>query len=168
MLIDYQVVAHSEQRYETAGDWWWDNSAFKLGNMTAETKPDNPVLHIRVSKMSDPRHELLVFHHELTEALLCREAGVTAEQVDAWDEEYERRRGELFKDDEIRKEHPAVPEMTGFAMTCGCWITRTSEPGDDIHAPYHAAHATATECERKIAKALGVGWAAYNDEVAGL
>src|SRR5262249_37826766 len=65
-----EVIDHTAQRYDTAGDWWFD--------------PDG-TLHVAVSKMSDPRYTVLLAMHELTEAILCRHAGVTTEQVDAWD-----------------------------------------------------------------------------------
>lgn len=68
--IVIEVIDHTAQRYDTAGDWWFD--------------PDG-TLHVAVSKMSDPRYTVLLAMHELTEAILCRHAGVTTEQVDAWD-----------------------------------------------------------------------------------
>ena len=43
------------------------------------------VLEIKVAKMPDKRMELLLAIHELIEALLCAERGITAEMVDTFD-----------------------------------------------------------------------------------
>jgi len=69
MKVVIETIPHSEQRYDTCGDWWQDGDT----------------MHIRVSKMSDPRYEQLVVVHELVEVFLCQHAGITAEQVDAFD-----------------------------------------------------------------------------------
>ena len=50
--------------------------------------------------MTDRRYELLVALHELVEALLCKEAGVSQERVDALDEAYEAKRLPDDKDSE--------------------------------------------------------------------
>jgi hypothetical protein len=81
MRIIIETVDHKDQRYDTVGDWQTGNpikQAFKHG-------PDDDILFIRVSRMADWRSEALVAVHELVEALLCRQAGITAEVVDAWD-----------------------------------------------------------------------------------
>ena len=69
MKIVIETVPHAEQRYNTIGDWQWDGST----------------LNIKVSQMGDWRKEMLVGVHELVETLLCKKAGVTEEQVDAFD-----------------------------------------------------------------------------------
>jgi hypothetical protein len=71
MDIIIRIVPKEEQRYETAGDW--------------QFHPTNGDLIIKVSKMSDWRYEMCVAIHELTEALLCKQNGVTEQQVDNWD-----------------------------------------------------------------------------------
>jgi len=123
MNVRMKVIPHAEQRYATVGDWYFT----KAGN-----------LQIRVSRLSDPRYETLVAVHELVEAVLCREAGVSEREVDAFDMAYERHRkpGDL------------------------------GEPGDDPRAPYHRQHAAATWFEKALAGKLGVDWAAYEREVA--
>ena len=70
MRIQIETIQHAAQRYSTAGDWWWD--------------PDG-TLQMRISELPEPRYSALVMMHELTEALLCRDRGITAEEVDAWD-----------------------------------------------------------------------------------
>lgn len=69
ILIRIQTKPHSEQRYDTAGDW--------LASPTEIT--------ITVSEMPDKRYERLVAIHEVVEALLCRWLRISQEAVDAWD-----------------------------------------------------------------------------------
>jgi hypothetical protein len=73
MNITIKTIPHDQQRYETAGDWWFDDAGD---------------LEIRVSEMGDWREEALVAFHELAEVLLCKQRGITAEQVDAFDKAY--------------------------------------------------------------------------------
>ena len=91
----------------------------------------NGDLLISVSKMSDPRYETLVAAHELIEAMLCRQAGISERAVDAFDRHYEA--------------HRKAGDQ--------------SEPGDDPRAPYHRQHVAATKIERELAALLGVVWA---------
>ncbi len=77
LVVRLHVLPQSEQRYETEGDWLWENNA----------------LEIRISREvgdDDPRYGLLMFVHELVEALLCRSMGVSAAQVDAFDMLHQR------------------------------------------------------------------------------
>jgi hypothetical protein len=84
LVVRLQVVPQREQRYDTEGDWLWvDNT-----------------LQVRISREvgnDDPRYGLLLFIHEVVEALLCRSMGVTAAQVDTFDMLHHRDRepGEL-------------------------------------------------------------------------
>jgi len=113
----------AKMRYPTVGDW--------------QFKPDGS-LHITVARMSDRRYEFLVGLHELVEALLCKQAGVSQAAVDAFDVEYEKRRKQ--GDD--------------------------SEPGDAAGAPYRREHVIASVTERLAADLLGVNWDRYGAEVA--
>ena len=70
MKIVIETIPHLEQRYPTVGDW-------------QIVGPGE--LRIAVSRMSDPRREWLVAVHELIEALLCIDAGVTQDEVDRFD-----------------------------------------------------------------------------------
>jgi hypothetical protein len=81
------------------------------------------------------QNETLVVVHELVEAVLCKEAGVSQREVDEFDMSFERHRkpGDL------------------------------SEPGDDPKAPYQ--HQAASWFEKALAEKLGVDWAAYSREV---
>jgi hypothetical protein len=70
MNITIKTIQHSKQRYDTCGDWWFD----KKGN-----------LQIRVSDMDNWKYEYLVGDHEVREALLCKDRGITQKEVDKFD-----------------------------------------------------------------------------------
>lgn len=123
--IVIQIVPHESQRYTTCGDWYYDS---------------DDVLHIKVSKLSDWRHEMLVAVHELVEVLTCKNDGVTQEVVDKFDKEFEVNREEGNED----------------------------EPGDDPTAPYVNQHCLATGIERILAQQWGVKWNEYADELESL
>ena len=74
--ITIEVIPHSQQRYETAGDWQWDGEN----------------LSIKVSDMGDWRYNAAVAVHELVEVLLCKNDGVAQEAVDKFDIEFEKNR----------------------------------------------------------------------------
>src|SRR5215475_7195724 len=121
-----ETIDHKDQRYPTVGDWYFDEH----GNLV-----------IRVSKMSDPRYEMLVAVHELVEVLQCQRDGVSQESVDQFDKAFEEKRAK----GELKDEN--------------------AEPGDEPDAPYHEQHCLATSVERLLAYSLGVNWSQYADEV---
>ena len=125
MNVFIKIIPHAEQRYPTVGDWTLDEA----GDLT-----------IRVSKLSDWRHEMLVMVHELYEAALCEHDGITQQAVDVFDKDFEANRAE---DDD-------------------------SEPGDAPKAPYRLQHFRATNIERQMADALGVNWQEYEAELTAL
>src|SRR6185312_4964921 len=137
LKIRLKSIPHKNQRYPTVGDFLWT----KKGK-----------LRVWISNLSHPNHELLVGLHEVIEAVLCRQLGIHTDDVDKWDEDYEAAREVLEKEGKQAFFH------------CGCEITMTSEPGDDIHCPYGPMHKVATRCEKEIAKALQVVWKDYSDE----
>jgi hypothetical protein len=106
-------------------------------------------LQIRVSFMRDARFEQLIAHHEHHEALICLAKGISFAEIDAFDTAYEAAR-----------ESGRAP--------CGCEITKDAEPGEDVHAPYHKAHMSASRVERQLAAMLGVDWDEYDAEVRSL
>lgn len=87
MKIVIESIDHKDQRYETVGDWFWDEKG---------------VLQIRVSRMSDRRYEWLAMLHEIVEALLCKHDGIDEECVTEFDKmfEIERARGDHGKEEE--------------------------------------------------------------------
>jgi len=149
MRASISTIDHARQRYETTGDWG------------VSTLLDDVNIHVKVSAFGDWRHELLVGVHELIEAALCFNDGITDEVVTAFDKSYEAAR------DAIEREQFDGPVML-YQRTydCRCRITDTSEPGDDKHAPYFEQHQFATVVEKAIARRLGVDWDEY--ELANL
>lgn len=73
MIINFKTIPHADQRYETVGDYW----------------EDGDTIHFRVSHLSDPRYEWLVFLHELVENALRKFAGISIVEIDAFDLAYE-------------------------------------------------------------------------------
>lgn len=124
MNIICKTIPHNEHRYPTVGDWWWEGD----------------VLHIRVSKMSDWRYMFLVVFHELAEVAMCKFLGVTQQEVDAFDTNFEEHRED----------------------------GNTDEPGDEPDAPYHVPHCIASGLERVMAGVIGVVWKDYDNEVNSL
>jgi len=71
--IHIAIIPHAKQRYPTVGDWQYEGPR------------DATHLMVKVSAMPDQRMEQAIAIHELVEALLCNHAGITQEEVDAWD-----------------------------------------------------------------------------------
>jgi len=76
MEIHVKVIPHSEQKYETCGDWWWEGDT----------------LEIRVSELGNPTWEFLIAAHEEDEAMGCKKDGIKVEDIDAFDIAYEEAR----------------------------------------------------------------------------
>lgn len=123
MNIHIQVVLPSQMRPEVDGaDWYFDS------------KGD---LQVRVCPMSDERMEIALAIHEAFEALLCKYDGVAVEQVDRFDQQYD-------------KEHPDEDD---------------TEAGDDPSAPYRIQHSLATAVERIYVAHTNLDWKTYDDEL---
>jgi hypothetical protein len=120
-----RVIPHTAQRYETVGDYYRD---------------EDENMHIKVSHMSDNRHELLVIIHELIEVILTEHRGISEKSISDFDIEFEKNRQPNNLD----------------------------EPGDDIHAPYYKEHQIATAVERLMAAELNVDWHKYENECNSL
>jgi len=75
--VEITVISHKDQRYETCGDWYFDEAG---------------KLYIRVSRLGDWRYEQLIAIHELAEVMWCIKHGVTTKQVDEFDFAYEASR----------------------------------------------------------------------------
>lgn len=125
MNVNIKVIPHEQQRYSTVGDWWLD---------------EHGDLQIRVSQLSDWRREQLIAIHEYAEYLMCKNDGITTEDVDKFDKEFEANREEGNED----------------------------EPGDEPTSPYVRQHCMATGIERIMAAQLGVAWKPYEDELVEL
>lgn len=90
MRVVIETIPHEKQRYDTCGDWWWEDET----------------LQTRVSAIPESaggwRASMCVAIHELTEALLCKARGIDQKAVDDFD------MGPGADDDEPG-EHPAAP-----------------------------------------------------------
>jgi hypothetical protein len=124
LLFKASRIDHAEQRYPTCGDWI--------------AQPDGSC-HITVSRLPDPRYELLVAIHELCEATLCAHRGILQSAVDAFDKRFEAERAQGQHGDE--------------------------EPGDDPAAPYYREHQIATAIEKQMAHWLDVDWSEYEKAI---
>jgi hypothetical protein len=126
--IYIEVIPHSQQRYPTCGDYTWD--------LLTKT------LRIYVSNTGDWRETVSVAIHELTEAVLCLDRGISQKQIDAFDIDFEKRRDE-------GKVH-------------------YDEPGVDPAAPYFDEHKIATFIEKVLVKQLKLKWNKYNKHLDDL
>ena len=77
LIINIETIKHSQHRYPTVGDW----------NYTATGD-----WRIRVSEMANWRFEFLVAFHEMIEMALCRDKGITEQEVTKFDKAYEANR----------------------------------------------------------------------------
>lgn len=127
MNVHIEVIPHSDQRYPTVGDWFFEGGE----------------LMIRVSDLGNWRYQMLVAVHELSEALMCKEHGVSQAAVDRFDKKFEKER------------------VTGLRGPF-------DEPGDDSSAPYRKEHGIATGIERILAAELNVDWNKYADAIESL
>lgn len=70
MKVVIETIPHNCQRYDTVGDYWTD--------------PDGTI-QLRVSDLKSFNFEMLLALHELVELTLCRQHGVTQEDIDGFD-----------------------------------------------------------------------------------
>lgn len=77
MEIHIKTIPHVQQRYNTPGDYFYDD----LG-----------VLQVRISDLGNSFYETLVAIHEITEELLTKNRGLTEPEIMDFDLYYEKRR----------------------------------------------------------------------------
>jgi hypothetical protein len=138
MKIIIESKQHELQRYDTVGDWFYD---------------DDGTLHIVISNLSDERYIALVAIHELIEVLLCKHRHISQRSVDDFDMCFENERQAAIK---LGVSEEKLNEIIA------------SEPGDDSASPYHKEHCFATGIERLMASELDVKWKQYEKEVESL
>lgn len=97
MKVTIETIPHSQQEYETIGDWKW----------TKTRNGSEDLLWIGVSELGDWRKEMAVAVHELVEALLCRQAEISTQAVDQFDLNYENAR--TVSDDSEPGDDPTAP-----------------------------------------------------------
>jgi hypothetical protein len=74
MNIHIIKVTKDQMRYDTAGDWYYDEA----GDLVIKVATDFP-------EFPTNDHHNLVALHELIEVLLCRKRGITQQMVDDFD-----------------------------------------------------------------------------------
>lgn len=124
MRIHIETTPYKAMRYPTVGDW--------------QITPTG--IFIQVSDMGNEDYAFLVGIHEAIEVWLCQKHGVTTEEVDAFDKDFEAKREEGNID----------------------------EPGDSKLSPYYCEHQFASNIECMIAYELGVDLTEYEEAVNAL
>lgn len=109
------------QRFTTLGDW-------------LEISPG--CFEIRISHMTNWKHEFLVLIHELTEWAICQAMGVSTEEADAFDAMWER---------EIEDEIQSIYKEAGFDLRC----------------PYRRGHVWGCRMERLFCWLIQADWKEY-------
>jgi len=126
--IDITAVPHGEQSYDTPAEW---------------EEPVEGVWQIAVSDLRDWRYNLLTALGQQIEMALCKQAGVTSEQIQAFAVAHGKRR------------------RAGDSDYQGA-------PGDHPDAPHKQAHRFAQQMLKQIAPELGVVWSRYQRALEAL
>jgi hypothetical protein len=77
MEIHIKTIPHSNQNYNTVGDYWID---------------ENGTIQIRVSDMGNKDYEFLTMNHEIQEIYLCLKRGISFEEISKFDIQFEKDR----------------------------------------------------------------------------
>lgn len=77
MEIHIKTIPHNAHRFETVGDYWYDETG---------------VLQVRISDMGNEFYEKMVAIHELVEEALTKKRGLMEPDILAFDQYYEKRR----------------------------------------------------------------------------
>ena len=124
MKVVIKTIPHEQQRYPTCGDYFYEDGA----------------LVIQVSDLGDELKESLIVIHELVELMIVKKRGLPMDQIDAFDEAFEKAR------------------VKG----------NTDEPGDDPACPYRREHCIATGVERMLAGIFNIDWKSYEQQIDSL
>lgn len=76
--IIIKIIPHKEQRYDTCGDYWLDESGD---------------IQLRISELGDSKSEMAVLIHELVELGLVLQNAIPIEKIDDFDTKFEKLRG---------------------------------------------------------------------------
>lgn len=110
MKIIIQTVPHKAQRYDTCGDWQFNDATGEL--------------LITVSELRTPHASLLVAVHELVEAMLCHQHGIDEADVDHFDRTWEAHNGYSEPGDDM-----AAPYYAEHQFACGIERLMAAELG---------------------------------------
>jgi hypothetical protein len=116
MNINIQTIPHKDQRYETPGDWTFEQND----------------LNILVSETGDWRYDALIALHELVEVILCKHRGIKQEDVDKFDNKFEAERIEkLHRPDDEPGDSPQAPYRREHCTATGIERIMAAELGVD-------------------------------------
>lgn len=101
----------------TACDWWWEVEDLQV---------------VVATEITNWREAMSLAIHEATEALMCKHLGITHQQVDLFDAQYQARHESDLN------------------------------AGDEPDAPYRVPHNYATAIERILTGVLEVDWKTYD------
>ena len=73
LTINARTIPHSKQRYETVGDWHYERA------------DDELIITVWMSRLQNINHTILLAMHEITEAYLCWQSGLSPKTVTDWD-----------------------------------------------------------------------------------
>lgn len=138
-IIEVDLIPHSQQRYDTVGDWIFHDdqkltiNISNLHDQAGISENDYTYKH-SMGKTSIADSHVLVAVHEIIEAVLCRARGITDEVVTAWDKQHE--------------DHP--------------------DPGSIPGCPYYAEHMYATMIEKSLASELDMSWDEHGRNIESL
>jgi len=102
MNIIIKTIPHKEQRYDTVGDYFTD---------------DDGTIQMRISELGDNRMNILIAIHELYEKFACQAKGITDEQIDEFDINYDGDYDECGQDPSApyHQEHMDATEVEKLA-----------------------------------------------------
>lgn len=112
--ICIKIIPHSEQRYETVGDYWYDEKG---------------VLQVRVSDMGNELYHKMIYCHELIEEALTKHNGISESVIMNFDLKFEANRAEGNVDEPgFDKNCPYIKEHTfATGVELGmCALSRTN------------------------------------------
>jgi hypothetical protein len=73
LRINIKTIPHKQQRLGGFGDWFF----------VTDPETNEEILEVRVSNIGDWRMEFLFARHEMDEALICKNQGISTKMVDA-------------------------------------------------------------------------------------
>lgn len=123
-MLNIRLIEQPEHRFTTIGDWW--------------ENPDG-TFEVRVTRMNNIKHTMMVLLHEISEWAICQATGVSTKLCDEFDALWE---------DEIDRGLHAVEEEAGF----------------DVRCPYRAGHIFGCGVEHIMCVVLNASWEAYEAE----
>ena len=130
MFITIRDIPKAHQRYDTVGDWYVEpvkGDYTTFGGSRAVFSGEGLSITVSNDAGLTEKEQFVVAIHELIEAALCFDRGITQKQVDDFDQNYH------------------VYAKDGIA-----------EPGDHPNAPYRNEHRFAALIEHMVARELGL------------